>query len=624
MAGQANIPQDPALLTSFHQNEIGWSETNLPNELFRLEPPPHWGSAFVPDLLDRHGRVVRDARGRPYRAYSYLPDQISIQLEDFRLEMYTDRYDPRCESRDLYLRMQPGPNDTLVGPNGMNMRRTRLRNQLNITCWTRRTDEPSMTECLLIEQTSWQSIAYNTVLPVTPAGLLKPTSIRDSAAPPVLIPLNTFWNGNQPYAPSARLQEVITRIQGLNDKANEHGYAHWILMPNKHKPAGWIVKADNQGRALTGPEDITLPPSNGTPVAAFNWIKQCIREAAAGISGKNTPSVADLPAHCKGWIDECIREGRAAAISNPIMNLPIVAGSSVYSTAPLYSTAPSSSIMTSQHHHALGQPSAFGTGAGFPVGGVPSSTLDASTPSALGRPRASRPTVAPPAADLTTQVGRRTRRHMPSSNTCDEESENIPNELPRSRKRHRSPDTVSDRKSRRTRTVTHIQDGRDSSPRQPGGDSSLSASNDPTALIDPRLLNEVPEGINTFNQVSPNISTDPVDPNLDRASHSSMQPAQLFHAPSTDVMARDSRFISFDRLHANLDSGLDVDATVTQQLVAASDGAAQVPDNGDTEGEDVGGQAQDSEVGLERQDLETDKDGAWAGLVDWTKRTSLD
>lgn len=125
------------MTTSFHPNEVGLSETNLPHSFWQLEPHSrYWGTRPLANLV-RGNQVVTDAQGRPYKDFPDLPDQISVNLEDWRNLLYADKTDPRIGLKDLHIRMQPGPGDSLPSSNTLNMRRNRLRNVLGIPCFSR-------------------------------------------------------------------------------------------------------------------------------------------------------------------------------------------------------------------------------------------------------------------------------------------------------------------------------------------------------------------------------------------------------------------------------------------------------------------------------------------------------
>ena len=152
MANQTVI--DNAHTTAYIPSEATWTDDNLPDELFQLEPHAGWGTNQLQVLNDTNGNSRRDNRGKEYLDFP-LPPQISIRPEDWRLEMYSDRQvfvrplfccphideryrrlDPRIQTRDLHLRMVPGPNDTLLSSNAMNMQKARLRKNLHLPRWT--------------------------------------------------------------------------------------------------------------------------------------------------------------------------------------------------------------------------------------------------------------------------------------------------------------------------------------------------------------------------------------------------------------------------------------------------------------------------------------------------------
>ena len=307
---------NPAFLTSPHPNEVGLSDHNLPDELFQLEPYDDWGSAPLPPLRDQSGAIVTDHGQRQYLAFD-LPNQISIRPGDWRLQYYTDRLDPRIRVKDLYIRMHPGPGDTLLKENAINMQKTRLRKALNIACWNRDKGTPDLIECLEKEQLSWDSVLRNTSLPVLgPLGMIK-RSLPNTTSPmplnpPARIPLTRFTKGiDKPHVPSPRLVEIYQLISNLQCEAFERGCCHWIFLPNSAKPEEWTKKARSQRHARTGPEEIIFPARQDINNLALALIEDRIEAAAAEESGMDAPDVTTLPDHSRLWVSSCIARGRA-------------------------------------------------------------------------------------------------------------------------------------------------------------------------------------------------------------------------------------------------------------------------------------------------------------------------
>ena len=185
--------------------------------------------------------------------------------------------------------------EELLKANNINMMRTRLRNRLNIPCWTRRRGVPSILECLILEQVSWASVKLNTVLPVGANGLLKPklTNIYQQDVPftlydtpsdlsqlsHVVLPFTAYVGGRGVHIPSERFESVYITLSELQAKAFDQGCPHWIFLQNKDKPLVWSSKAANQKHQNSGPYDISVPAPWAMPAAALLWIKFCIVKA---------------------------------------------------------------------------------------------------------------------------------------------------------------------------------------------------------------------------------------------------------------------------------------------------------------------------------------------------------
>ena len=141
----------PSPGTSFHPNEADSSNHNLHDELFQLEPYDDWGSTPLSPLRDLNGNIVKCANKLVYLDFD-LPARIPIKPEPHLLQYYTDRLDPRIGTRDLFLRMHPGPGEKLLDPNTLNMQKKRFRKELNIARWLRSTKLPALDEVLEKEQ----------------------------------------------------------------------------------------------------------------------------------------------------------------------------------------------------------------------------------------------------------------------------------------------------------------------------------------------------------------------------------------------------------------------------------------------------------------------------------------
>ena len=296
--------------------EEQWSLTNLPDELFQLEPTSDWGRGYVANMKV-NGVDVLDSKGRRFKDFDFLPSQISEELEAFRIEMYTDRYHPRCNLKDLLIRMEPDPTYGLPDPHLFSEERRRFRNRMNIPCWNKKTPTPSLVDCLLYEQISWDSVLHNTCLPVTPAGFVKPFDPEESwTGTPVIIPLNRYLGSEQTHTPSDRLVKTYELIAKLQETARQKGYAHWIFLENSDKPASWREKAAHRQHPRSGPDDITVPSPDNMPQAGFDHIDRCIQDSVA--KGEFKPSLDKLHEYTAAWVEHWMNDARKSAASSPV------------------------------------------------------------------------------------------------------------------------------------------------------------------------------------------------------------------------------------------------------------------------------------------------------------------
>ncbi|MCJ1249346.1 hypothetical protein MMC30_006569 [Trapelia coarctata] len=314
-------------ITSYHANEATWSDTNLPDKLFQLEPGAEWGNeAVIPCLTNSDGTPATNLRRIPLRDYGFLPDQISIHPEAYRLEMYLGKLHSKCGTFDLYRRMHPAAGKKMPSQNGINMTRARLRNQVNVPCWTKRSDTPSMAECLILEQVSWESIRLNTVLPLGPMGLFKPclTNHNPKAAPftsyniprdysriqHMVIPFTTYVRNQGVHMPSPRLEAAFDTLADLQSLAFEKGYPHWVFLENQEKPSRWTRNFAAQHHSTRGPQYINVPDPSTMPTTAVLWIEFCIQKAVQ--DGDMQLPLSKLSRKTRKWVNSVVgRAGKA-------------------------------------------------------------------------------------------------------------------------------------------------------------------------------------------------------------------------------------------------------------------------------------------------------------------------
>lgn len=299
-----------------------FSATNLPELLFRLEPPLDYGDAVFAPLRHPNGNIRLKPNGQPYQQFPWLPSRIPIDPEPFLLEYWNKKH-PDCSYADFEIRMRPGPGERIPARNTLNMRRIReVRLPLNIPSWLQKGETVTLTDCLIFESLSLNSIRRNTVLPVKPWGLLKPSlpgaslqltnsqNVVGPAAPPAPpspLPLRTFTGGKDLHIESAKLDAVKNITAILQDKAFERLLPHWIFLQDHEKPPWWKDRVNHNNTE----DEVTIPLLHTVPAPARGWIKECVRDAAEPQNRLTIPPLSFLPQDSRGWIRACIREGRA-------------------------------------------------------------------------------------------------------------------------------------------------------------------------------------------------------------------------------------------------------------------------------------------------------------------------
>lgn len=330
LPGNSTAAQGTNVATPATAVALPYSSSNLPELLFRLEAPTWWGTDTYNDFQDQNGQIPLNANGQPYQNFPWLPTQISIEPEAFMLE-YWGRKHPLCSYADYEIRMQPGPNESLPARNALNMRRIReVRLPLNIFSWHQKGERVTLTDCLIFESLSLESVRQNTVLPVKPWGLVKATlpglpglsapaagqqiaaNLTAQPAPPASLPLGTFTGSNITHVPSAKLTAIEELTANLQNKAFEQMLAHWVFLRNEDKPLWWDEHTQDRNR-----NHISIPPLPALPHLARDWIKECVREAGDPESRLIIPPISVVPKAARGWVAQCLREGRARSMVTP-------------------------------------------------------------------------------------------------------------------------------------------------------------------------------------------------------------------------------------------------------------------------------------------------------------------
>lgn len=201
----------------------------------------------APELLFENGRIVRDATGSAIRDFPFLPRYISIRAPGWLLEFWA-RTDRRLTYRDVKARMQV-PADQLPADNLLNVRRDReARGPLGLSCWFSRHGEIARVEVERVERWSLNQIYFNTTMVVeyseTASGKSIPIRLRAKMledGTPRYYPLRTFLDQKHIWVPSPRIQDSISLLWRLAQRAEELGLRSWQVLPKEELPASWKV-----------------------------------------------------------------------------------------------------------------------------------------------------------------------------------------------------------------------------------------------------------------------------------------------------------------------------------------------------------------------------------------------
>ncbi|KAF9890964.1 hypothetical protein FE257_005221 [Aspergillus nanangensis] len=245
-----------------HPHHDGYSQTNLPPLLFRLEPLPRENLPVISTLVE-NGRTVKDYDGVELRDFPFLPRYITSKPSGWLLEFWM-RTDHRLTYRDIKARMV-SPHHERPMENALNMRRERdVRNPLGLSCWTPRRGNHgriSRIDVERVERWSLDQITYNTTMDIEyrpdPADAHRMVPFRLRAKPlatapqPTYYPLDTFLDLPRPHVPSRRLMASLDTFHRLAERAVQLDLRHWRLLPDRDLPISWITHRDN-ARAASG------------------------------------------------------------------------------------------------------------------------------------------------------------------------------------------------------------------------------------------------------------------------------------------------------------------------------------------------------------------------------------
>lgn len=151
---------DQFMNTSSHMYEM-FSEADLPPILFRLEPYTDRVRDYpVPMLYTPDRRPVVTARGDHLRYFQFLPRYISYQVPGWLLETWF-RLDYRLQNADIVARIECAPGQAETKYNALNMKRTRVRDNLGVLTWSASRSWPSRGDVGVVGQLNPRQICFN-------------------------------------------------------------------------------------------------------------------------------------------------------------------------------------------------------------------------------------------------------------------------------------------------------------------------------------------------------------------------------------------------------------------------------------------------------------------------------
>ncbi|PGH23384.1 hypothetical protein AJ80_02494 [Polytolypa hystricis UAMH7299] len=270
--------------TCRHPYHDGYSNTNLPPLLFRMDAPGATRGQPPIQPLRENDTIVHDASGDAIRDFPFLPRYISVRPPGWLLEFWI-RTDSRLTYRDIKARMT-GPG-SIPSDNTLNMRREReARTPLGLSCWTTRRGYTTRVEIERIERWTTNQVRHNTTMDIIYNSSGVPHRLRKKGllAPGVATTtdhtysLDFFLDGRASHTPSSRLASALDLFHELESAAIAENVANWRDLPAQYFPAAWASRRNTGSTATapagnttgsanisTGPQTMPLPNNHHTP-----------------------------------------------------------------------------------------------------------------------------------------------------------------------------------------------------------------------------------------------------------------------------------------------------------------------------------------------------------------------
>lgn len=256
------MPYTLSLVTSDFPHKAEWSETDLPDILFYIQPPTsQYEGVKVEDLIEDGEPVVSDAPdGHNIRHFEILPRNISLDVPGWLVEAWR-RIDTRIGYQDILDRQYADPKLGLKkhSKNALqNHCRRECRKVLNTWVEYGRRDEPHRTDVESIEVLSHENVRLNTTLKPSLlfhnrlAKVRLQRKVEDGlyyAAPlevtlgnwkETTLPLDHFLQDSQPREMTPKMHAAWEMYLILMERAAVHGHEHWSKLQRSCLPITWF------------------------------------------------------------------------------------------------------------------------------------------------------------------------------------------------------------------------------------------------------------------------------------------------------------------------------------------------------------------------------------------------
>jgi hypothetical protein len=298
------MPYTLSLVTSDFVHKAAWSETDLPDILFYIQPPmSKYEGVKVEDLFENGAPVVSDASDRHnIRQFEILPRNISLDVPGWLVEAWR-RLDTRIGYQDI-LDRQYADLDLGLKKHTKNALQNHCRRECRkvLNAWVEygRRDEPHRTEVEAIEGMSYENVQLNSTLKrseIFRNRLVKvrlerrvedglyyavPREVTIENWRETTLPLDHFLPDSQPMEMTPSMHAAWEMYLILMERAAVHGYGHWSKLnrscllvtwydrttlksvPNDTYDGGCATCTWSMDRAVSASPDVKLEPEDAS------------------------------------------------------------------------------------------------------------------------------------------------------------------------------------------------------------------------------------------------------------------------------------------------------------------------------------------------------------------------